>query len=77
MSRDFKVGDLVQLKEDSWWLNKSPNFRNMVGRHGGFVVVTDSLPASKTFFYGFLCGHDGEVHLWSTDQFNLVSKVDS
>lgn len=76
MSTDFKIGDLVQLKKNSWWRNKSSTFRKMVDSHAGFVVVTDDLPESKKFFYGFLCGYDGEVHLWSTDQFVLVSKVD-
>ena len=26
----FKVGDLVRIKEESWWLKKSPTFRGMI-----------------------------------------------
>ena len=40
----------------------------------GLIMVTDGLPGSDKFFYGFVCGLDGEIHLWSNDQFDLVSR---
>mgnify|MGYP003127437409 CR=1 FL=1 len=67
MLRNFKVGDLVRMKPASEVFAAMP-------AHAGLVIVTDEMPESSRFFYGLAC-HDGEVHLWSTDQFYLVSKA--
>jgi hypothetical protein len=73
VNMDFKAGDLVKLRPDSWWINRSATFRKMVG--SGLIMVTNGLPNSDKFFYGFVCGGDGEEHLWSCDQFEMVSKA--
>ena len=44
----FKVGDLVRIKEESWWLKKSPTFR-------GNRVHTKTRKIAKWF-----CLHDGK-----------------
>ena len=67
MNRDFELGDLVKFKKGS-----SP-FRELEGT-GGLVVVTQLLPASKKFFYGRVCS-TGDEHLWSYDQFYLLSRT--
>ena len=74
MKTVFNVGDLVRFKEDSWWLKKSANFRNLGAKYSpaSLVLVTDDLVNSQQFFYGIVCGSDGEAHLWSSDQFDLV-----
>jgi len=80
MTTGFKAGDLVRFKEDSWWLNRSAGFRKGAGSAGfrekynaaSLVLVTDDIIESERFFYGIICGGDGEAHLWSSDQFNLV-----
>ena len=65
MNRDFKVGDLVKMKP------ASEVFAAMRASDC-LVLVTDTLPSSKQFFYG-LASHDGQTHLWSYDQFYLLS----
>jgi hypothetical protein len=79
MTTGFKAGDLVRFKEDSWWLKKSANFRNLGGKYSpaSLVLVTDDLVSSQQFFYGVVCGGDGESHLWSCDQFDLLSSAGS
>ena len=72
VNMDFKAGDLVKLKPDSWWYKRSASCRKLVV--SGLIMVTDGLPGSDKFFYGFVCGLDGEIHLWSNDQFDLVSR---
>ena len=74
MKTVFEAGDLVRFKEDSWWLKKSANFRNLGKKYSpaSLVLVTDDIVKSQQFFYGVVCGGDGEAHLWSHDQFNLV-----
>tara|TARA_R110002124_G_scaffold245430_1_gene410580 strand:- start:208 stop:429 length:222 start_codon:yes stop_codon:yes gene_type:complete len=69
----FKAGDLLKFKEDSWWTQRDRVFRN-TGSLASYVLVTDSLESSERFFYGLVCG-TGETHLWSQDQFDMVSKV--
>tara|TARA_B100001094_G_scaffold223189_1_gene217313 strand:+ start:34 stop:273 length:240 start_codon:yes stop_codon:yes gene_type:complete len=74
MKTVFNVGDLVRFKEDSWWLKRSANFRNLGGKYSpdSLVLVTDDLVSSQQFFYGIVCGDSSEAHLWSHDQFDLV-----
>jgi hypothetical protein len=67
-SRPFRVGDLVQFKRGS------SSFRNLDGIDG--LVLVTRLIESDVFFYGCKCFEMGEEHLWSFDQFFLVSKVD-
>ena len=74
MTTGFSVGDLLRFKEDSWWLNRSAGFRQG-HNYDSLVLVTDDIVSSKKFFYGIVCGGDGEAHLWSQDQFNLVQKA--
>jgi len=66
-SRGFRVGDLVKFKKGS-----SP-YRSFDGV-AGLVLVTRLL-SGRTFFYGCKCFDTGEEHLWSYDQFYLVSRV--
>ena len=70
----FRVGDLVRVKKDSWWLKRSQTFRAMIAPDS-LVSVTDDLISSEKFFYGVVCGGNDEAHLWSQDQFDLVQKV--
>jgi hypothetical protein len=42
---------------------------------GSLVLVTDNIVGSQQFFYGLVCGGDGETHLWSCDQFEMVQKA--
>jgi hypothetical protein len=74
MKTIFSVGDLVKVKKDSWWLKRSQTFRTMIAPDS-LVLVTDDIVSSEKFFYGVVCGGDGESHLWSSDQFNLVQKA--
>ena len=72
----FKAGDLLRFKEDSWWTQRDTAFRGTVS-HGSLVLVTNSLDSSKQFFYGTICGSDSnESHLWTSDQFDMVSAGD-
>ena len=71
MNTDFKVGDLVRRKPVSKKLTNSPY--TALQESNDLVLVVNSLPASKRFFYGNVCG-TGDTHLWSVDQFYLVSK---
>jgi hypothetical protein len=63
--RDFKVGDLVKMKPASEVFAALP-------ATAGLVLVTNELPTSPRFFYGRDCS-SGEEHLWSYDQFYLLS----
>ena len=67
MLKGFKVGDLVKMKPASEVFAAMP-------ASDCLVLVTQELPDSPRFFYG-LASHDGETHLWSYDQFYLVSKA--
>ncbi len=69
MVRDFKVGDLVKMKPSSEVFAALP-------ASAGLVLVTQELPESPRFFYGRVCS-SGEEHLWSYDQFYLLSKADT
>jgi hypothetical protein len=80
----FKAGDLLKFKEDSWWTKRDREFREPISfgsltgpiNQGRLVLVTNSLDSSERFFYGIICGSDSrEAHLWSSDQFDLVSAV--
>jgi len=65
--KTFELGDLVKFKKGS-----SP-FRELEGS-ASLVVVSRLLPADKRFFYGRVCS-TGDEHLWSCDQFYLLSKA--
>jgi hypothetical protein len=65
MNRDFKLGDLVKMKSGSEVFQQLP-------ASAGLVLVTDEVPSSPRFFYGRVCS-TGEEHLWSYDQFCLLS----
>jgi len=65
MHRDFKVGDLVQMKPGSEVFQALPATSSL-------VIVTNELPTSPRFFYGRVCA-TGDEHLWSYDQFDLLS----
>jgi hypothetical protein len=74
MNKGFSAGDLVKVKKDSWWLKRSQTFRTMIAPDS-LVLVTDNIEGSEKFFYGLVCGSDGEAHLWSCDQFDLVQEA--
>ncbi len=67
MVRDFKVGDLVKMKPASDVFAALP-------ASAGLVLVTQELPESPRFFYGRVCA-TGDEHLWSYDQFYLLSRA--
>ena len=67
MKTDFEVGDLLQFKP------ASKVFQDLPASHS-IVLVTQELPDSPRFFYG-RASHDGEEHLWSYDQFYLLSRA--
>ena len=71
MKTVFEAGDLVRVKKDSWWLERSQTFRKMIAVDD-IILVTDDIVKSQQFFYGVVCGADTEAHLWSHDQFELV-----
>jgi hypothetical protein len=75
MKTVFEVGDLLKFKEDSYWRSGRASFadpRNVAS----LVLVTDSIESSNRFFYGLVCS-TGETHLWSHDQFYMVSAADT
>jgi len=65
--KDFKVGDLLKMKPASEAFAAMP-------ATAGLVLVTQELPDNPRHFYGLAC-HDGETHLWSVDQFYIISKA--
>ena len=67
VKKDFRVGDLVKMKPASEVFAAMPAADSL-------VLVTDEIEESSRFFYG-LASHDGETHLWSYDQFYLISKA--
>ena len=71
MKTVFEAGDLVRVKKDSGWLERSQTFRKMIAVDD-IILVTDDIVKSQQFFYGVICGGSGEAHLWSHDQFELV-----
>ena len=74
MKKVFETGDLIRFKDDSWWLNRDAGFQGKYS-NASLILVTDDIVKSQQFFYGVVCGGDGEAHLWSHDQFDLVSEV--
>ena len=75
MKTIFEAGDLVKFKENSWWLKRSGGFRNLGEKYSpdSLILVTDDLVKSERFFYGIVCGGDKEAHLWTHEEFELVS----
>ena len=69
MERKFKIGDLLKFKPSSEVFTALP-------ATAGLVLVTKEIPDNSRFFYGRVC-FDGKEHLWSYDQFYLVSDADS
>ena len=67
MEREFKVGDLVKMKPSSEVFAALPAASSL-------VIVTNELPTSPRFFYGRVCS-TGDEHLWSYDQFYLLSRA--
>lgn len=67
MHRDFKIGDLVKMKPGSEVFQALPATSSL-------VIVTNELPTSPRFFYGRVCA-TGDEHLWSYDQFCLLSRA--
>ena len=60
----FEVGDLLRPKPSSFMKTDTLS--------EDLVLVSDSLSSSNRFFYGIVCS-TGEQHLWSYDQFYLLS----
>ena len=67
MERKFKVGDLLKFK---------PASEVFAALHAtsSMVLVTKEVPGSSRFFYGRVCSSE-EDHLWSYDQFYLLSRA--
>ena len=72
MNTDFKVGDLLAFKPASK-VNCALTSKPLMGT-GGLVLLAEKISGSKKHFYGYV-GSTGEKHLWSYDQFYLVSKA--
>ena len=68
MERKFKIGDLLKFKPSSEVFAALP-------ATAGLVLVTKEIPGSSRFFYGRVCYDSQEDHLWSYDQFFLISKA--
>jgi hypothetical protein len=69
MKTDFEVGDLLKFKPASQVFAAVP-------ATAGLVLVTKILPTSSRFFYGQLVdSNSNEEHLWSYDQFLLLSRA--
>ena len=68
MKKEFDVGDLLKFKPASEVFAALP-------ATAGLVLVTKKVPGSSRFFYGRVCYDSKEDHLWSYDQFYLVSKA--
>ena len=68
MERKFKVGDLLKFKPASEVFAALP-------ATAGLVLVTKEVPGNSRFFYGRACYDSKEDHLWSYDQFFLISKA--
>ena len=72
MVTDFDVGDLLRFKPASR-VNCALTDKPLLGTDG-LILVVDTVGGSKKHFYGYVCS-TGEKHLWSYDQFYLVSKA--
>ena len=69
MKTVFEVGDLLKFKPASEVFAALP-------ATAGMVLVTKILPTSERFFYGRLIdSSSNEEHLWSYDQFFLLSRA--
>ena len=70
----FKVGDLLKFKEGSWWVTRSAGFRNDGKPYSpdSLVLVTRQGDHPGSIFYGRVCSDD-EEHLWTCEEFELVS----
>ena len=66
MERKFNVGDLLKFKPHSEVFAALP-------ATAGLVLVTKEIPGSSRFFYGRVCCDSEKEHLWSYDQFFLLS----
>ncbi len=77
MKTIFEAGDLVKFKKNSWWLKRSAGFRNEGKAYStdSLVLVIDDIVKSQRFFYGVVCGGNGESHLWSHEEFDLVQEA--
>ena len=71
----FRVGDLIRMKDDCWWLREDgARFRTYTEKDR-LVLVTklaDDHVQRENFFYGRVCS-TGEERLWTIDEFELVS----
>jgi hypothetical protein len=68
----FKVGDLVLMNSDSWWLaSGGSRYKNYTDKDRLVLVIKNDLGGG--FFYGRLCS-TGEERLWSAGEFELASK---
>ena len=76
--RRFRVGDLLKFKEGSWWLKRTSGFRNNGKPYNPdslVLVIGFHTPSNTGFFYGRVYP-GGEERLWTSEEFELVSKVD-
>jgi len=70
----FEVGDLIRMKDDSWWRNKNGSRWTNYTADDSLVLVTRLDARSESgFFYGRICS-TGEERLWTDGEFELVSK---
>ena len=67
MKTDFEVGDLLQFKPASRVFEALPGSASL-------VLMTSKVEGSRRFFYGRQ-GNANEDHLWSYDQFLLLSRA--
>ena len=67
MKTVFEIGDLLQFKPSSEVFEALPASASL-------VLVTSKVAGSSRFFYGRQMNAD-EDHLWSYDQFLLLSRA--
>jgi hypothetical protein len=73
----FRVGDLIRMKDDCWWLREDgARFRSYTEKDRLVLVTKMVRPHeafdSREFFYGRVCS-TGEERLWTAGEFELVS----
>jgi len=73
-SRSFAVGELVRMRDGSWWLAGGGSTWATYSEEQRLVLVTrsDIGQYGEGFFYGRICS-TGEERLWTYEEFELVS----
>ena len=71
----FRVGDLIRMRDNCWWLREDGARFRSYSEEDRLVLVTklaEDYVQNDSFFYGRVC-FTGEERLWTIDEFELVS----